>query len=144
MKKKILICVAGFLVTLMAGCATTPAGDTVVKPEAIEAIDNAALIAEPLAQSVTAMGLVWPPAALIGGILAGMVGVWRKMKPELVAAQSEADLGALAGEATAAALEAFKNRYPEEWSTLSNYLRDNHGPTVENFYRTLRGLPPKG
>jgi len=140
-----LMCVAGIVVMLvMCGCAVTQPGEPIVKPETVETIDAIASIVDPLSQTTASLGLLWPPAAAIGGLLAGMVGVWRKMKPELQTAKSEADLGALAGEATATALEAFKKAHPDEWGTLSDYLESNHGPTVENFYRALRGLPPKG
>lgn len=133
------------LIALFAvGCATTPTGETVIKPETVEAIDNAATVMEPLGATVTSLGLFWPPAAAIGGLLAGMAGVWRKMKPSLEEARSEAEIGVLAGEATAVAIEEFKKRYPDEWDNLSRILADNHGLTVENFYRALRGLPLKG
>ena len=141
MRKWILFAV---LCVAVCGCAVTQTGEPVVKPETIQAIDDIAFIADPLSVTATSLGVLWPPAAVIGGILAGMVGVWRKMKPGLETAQSEAELGILAGEATATAIDAFKKAHPDEWGTLSDYLNSNHGPTVENFYRALRGLPPKG
>jgi len=134
----VVVCVA------VCGCAVTQTGEPIVKPETIQALDTAAAIADPLSITATSLGILWPPAAVIGGILAGMVGAWRKMKPELEVAKTEAKLGTLAGEATATALEAFKKANPDEWGTLSDYLESNHGPTVDNFYRALRGLPPKG
>jgi hypothetical protein len=144
MKKNLLILMCAACFGVFAGCAVTPEGETVIKPEAIQTIDEAAAIAEPLAETVTSLGLFWPPAAVIGGILAGVAGAWRKMKPELEQAKGEAQLGTLAGEATAVAIDEFKKKYPDEWDNLSRILADNHGITVENFYRGLRGLPPKG
>ena len=129
------------LLCLLAGCAVTPTGETVITPEGVETIDAIAAVAEPLGASLI---LLWPSLAGVGGILAGAAGAWRKMKPKVVEAQSERDIAEAAGEATAYALEEFKKAHPDEWADLSRILGDHHGPVVESFYRALRGLPPKG
>ena len=133
--------IALFLVCVLGGCATTPSGETILDPQTAETIDAVAAFAEPLGIS---LGLLFPPIAALGGILAGVAGAWRKMKPRLAEAEDMAEIATVAGEATTVALEDFKAKHPEEWATLSGYLRDNHGPEVENFYRALRSLPPKG
>ena len=133
--------IALFVVCVLAGCATTPSGQTILDPQAAETIDAVAAFAEPLGVS---LGILFPPIAAIGGILAGVAGAWRKLKPRLEEAEDMAEMATVAGEATSVALEDFKVKHPEEWADLSALLRDNHGPEVENFYRALRSLPPKG
>jgi len=140
MKRWIVLAV---LCVAVCGCAVTQTGKPIIDPEAVEAIDTAVSVVEPLSQTAVSLGLLWPPAAVIGGILAGMAGVWRKMKPALQEAETERDVAELAGEATATAIEEFKKAHPDEWDSLSRFLSDNHGPVVESFYRALRGLPPK-
>jgi hypothetical protein len=109
-------------------------------PETIETIDAVASVAEPLGMS---LAVLYPPAAVFGGILAGVFGAWRRMKPKVIEAENLAEIATAAGESTSFALEEFKKAHPEEWSTLSEYLTDHHGPVAESFYRALRGLPPK-
>ncbi|MHC4361224.1 MAG: hypothetical protein ACYSTZ_00250 [Planctomycetota bacterium] len=130
-----------FALCCLAGCVTGQAGEPVIAPETVETIDAIASVVEPVGAS---LGLFVPSAAAIGGVLAGLAGAWRRLRPKLKDAEDMAELGSLAGEATAVALEEFKAAHPEEWSTLSEYLREHHGSTVENFYRALRDLPPKG
>jgi hypothetical protein len=112
-----------------------------IPPETIETIDAVADVAAPLGVS---LAILWPPATVIGGVLAGVAGAWKKMRPKLVEARSERDFAEAAGEATAYAIEEFKKAHPEEWNSLSEALRDHHGPEIENYFRALRGLPPKG
>jgi hypothetical protein len=131
------------VMVVLAGCVVAPTGEAVLTPEAIETIDAVAVAAEPAGQLAVALSMFWPPAAILGGILAGAAGAWKKMKPELITAQNHADLGMKAGEATASAIEEFKKQHPDEWSMFSDYLNSYHGVTVENFYRALRGLPQK-
>jgi hypothetical protein len=128
---------------LVCGCAVAPSGETVLSPEAIETLETVADIVEPLGQTSVALSPFWPPAAIIGSLLAGAAGAWRRLKPQVEKAKGEAELATLAGEATSIAIEEFKKAHPDEWDALSGYLRDNHGLSVENFYRALRGLPLK-
>jgi hypothetical protein len=128
-------------ICVLAGCAMTATGEKILTPEAIETIDAVASVAEPLG---TSLAVLYPPAAVLGGVLAGVFGAWRRMKPKVAEAEDTAEIATAAGEATSYALEEFKKAHPEEWSTLSGYLRDHHGPVIESFYRALRGLPPRG
>ena len=139
--KRWMIWIPAMVACLLAGCVTTPAGAPTLSVEAVETIDAVADVAIPLGAS---LAMLWPPAAVIGGILAGVGGAWKKMKPKLAEAQSDRDFAEAAGEATAYAIEEFKKAHPEEWSYLSTALRDHHGPEIENYFRALRGLPPKG
>ena len=125
---------------MLAGCATTQTGETIMTPETVEAIDAVAAVAEPLGIS---LGILFPSFAAFGGVLAGIAGAWRKMKPELSQARGQAHLATLAGQATSVAIEEFKKNHPDEWGTLSDFLEKHHGTTTDNFYRALRGLPPK-
>jgi hypothetical protein len=125
---------------VLAGCAMTQTGEPIMSPEAIETIDAVASVAEPLGMS---LAVLYPPAAVLGGVLAGVFGAWRRMKPKVIEAEDAADIAVAAGESTAFAIDEFKKAHPEEWGVLSDYLTDHHGPIAESFYRALRGLPPK-
>lgn len=139
-KGLVVVLVLGWACVVIVGCATTPAGETVIRPEAIDRIDAIAAVAEPL--GVT-LGILFPSAAALGGVLAGIAGTWRRMSPQVKEAETQADIATFAGESTAVAVEEFKTKFPEEWSNLSRILSEHHGLTAENFYRGLRGLPPK-
>jgi hypothetical protein len=115
-----------------------------MSPDAVETVDAIVEVAEPLGQAAVGLAVLWPPLAAIGGLVMGVGGAWRKMKPKLTEAESNVQFAEAAGEATAYAIEEFKKVHPEEWDVLSRYLREHHGPEFENFYRALRGLPPKG
>lgn len=139
----ILISISALMAVSVIGCQQSQSGEPVLKEDAIVAIDKGAEIAEAAGQTAVSLGFIWPPATVIGGLLVGAAGAWRKMKPKVIEAERNAELATYAGEATAFAIEEFKKANPEEWATLSQILRDNHGLTVENFYRGLRGLPMK-
>jgi hypothetical protein len=129
---------------LLAGCITGQSGDPVLTAGTIETLDQIASVAEPLGQTAVSLSMLWPPLAVLGGLLGGGAGAWKRMKPKLEEATTTAEFATYAGEATMVALEEFKKSHPEEWGTLSVILREHHGPEVENFYRALRDLPPKG
>jgi hypothetical protein len=132
------------MLCVLVGCTTTPTGETVMSSETVDTIDVIAGVAEPLGATAASLAFLWPPATAIGALIVGAAGAWRKMKPKIVLAENERDIAEAAGEATSYAIDEFKKAHPDAWSELSGYLRDNHGPVVESFYRALRGLPPKG
>jgi len=148
-KKKFQVSVVLVIfMVLGAGCGLvqkTQDGATVVTPEGVKVLDAAAEIAEPAGQLATSLSLLWPPAAVLGGILAGAAGTWKKMKPEIVSARNNEQLSTAAGKSLVLAIEELKTRSPESWEKLKPLLEDfiRSGGVVENFVRELRGLPDK-
>ena len=137
----IVLCVFGGV-----GCGLVqqlPDGTYVVDAEKVEAIDNMANVAEGVGTTVSSLVWLNPTLGAVGGLLVGIVGAWRKMKPQVETATSTAEIATSAGQATADAIEQFKTAFPDDWAKLETYLAKYHGQTVENFYRALRGLPEK-
>ena len=146
MKTKLIVLAT--VVFLLTGCSSwlsknPETGESYIKPEVIETIDEAASTVATVGEISSAASVWYPPLAAIGGLLAGLGGAWAKIRPKLIEAQDEAELGLIAGEATAETIEKFKEQYPDEWKKLEELFSKYHGPTVEAFYRELRGLPPK-
>lgn len=149
MKKNVkvflVMCIMSFAFFL-AGCdlmQTQPDGSVVVDPQKVEKIDQIAAATEAAGQ-VSLISSTWLPIlGPIGGLLVGAAGAWRKMKPQVEQAQSEAEIATSAGQATATAIEEFKKKFPDEWERLEVMFEKYQGPEIENFYRALRGLPSK-
>lgn len=147
--RKTLVTGTALFIVMLAGCQITESPETGEKtismtPKALLAADTAAELAEPVGQIASTVSLWWPPAALLAGLFGGAAGTWKKLRPQLDTAIDTATLATAAGEATAVALEEFKTTFPDAWAALSERLKKHHGPEVENFYRALRDLPPKG
>ena len=146
-----LVCVFGLL---LAGCnwfeqiEEPVAGEKqyVLTPEGVQKMDAMIAAGDAAAMTTQSVGFWWPPAALAGGVLAGIFGALRKIKPELETAQNRAALGAASGRAMVLAIEAFKDQYPDEYDKhLRKELENSieYGTAVENFIRELRGLNPR-
>jgi hypothetical protein len=131
------------VVLALSGCLTTETGEVYLKPETLETLDSVATATGPAGQAMLALSAFWPPLAMLGSFLVGAGGAYKKLKPKLEEASSAAELGELAGQATSAAIDEFKKAHPDEWQSLVGYFESYHGQTIENFYRALRGLPPK-
>jgi hypothetical protein len=95
------------------------------------------------AGTATGVSAVWPPAAIIGVILTGLAGVWRKTNPVLAAATSEQQKYYDVSASVVAAIEAFKDAAPTEYEKLKAELVKAVGPNAENVIRAIRNLPPK-
>jgi len=91
-----------------------------------------------------ALSVIWPgliPAGL-AAILIGALAAFRKIKPQLVDAKSEAEQYHSTTASVVAAIEAFKESNPDDWTKLEEKLKKALGPAAENIIRALRGLPP--
>ena len=137
------------LLVVAAGCVkqTLPSGETVMRLDPNSPVVGAA---ESAAEAGSALlPLLGPGGALAGGILAGALAQWRRMKPALSQSRTEAEHYHAATAATVEAIEAFKSERPEEWAQLKTLLeaqiaRQGLDPkSVENVIRALRGLPAK-
>jgi hypothetical protein len=90
-----------------------------------------------------------PMGAAAGGIILGVLGAWRKVKPSLTVARTEAEHYHAVAAATVAGVEEFKTTNPEQWEALGALLsakakEQGIDPRlIENVIRALRGLPAK-
>jgi hypothetical protein len=146
-KKWMSVLVLSAMISL-TGCGLvekTPEGGTQLSPEGIQKIDGVVAIAEPVGNLVTSLGLFWPGATALGGLIAGVAGTWKKLKPEVEAAKTSEALAESAGKAMVLAIEELKKASPDSWEKLKPLLEDfiAAGGTVESFIRALRELPPK-
>lgn len=89
-----------------------------------------------------ASGTIWPVGTLIAGIFGGLLTAWKKYKPLLVTAQSQATQSYNVTASLVEAIEQFKETNPTEWTALKAKLTEAIGPNAENVIRALRGLPP--
>jgi len=137
----------------MAGCRKATDVDTgkqfwTVDPNKAQKIEQGA---EAAGRILAILGILWPVLLPAGAGVAGALAVWRKYKPKLTQAESEALLYHTLGSVTVDGIEEFKKLYPEEWKKLIVELEAVKGKIlsaeerrkIENLIRALRGLPPK-
>lgn len=101
---------------------------------------------------LTILSTIWPEifVPITTAALAG-IAVWKKLKPQIVEAQSEAEIYHTATLCTVTGIEEFKKAYPDQWKNLEAKLieiRDRlvspaEQLKIENIILALRGLPPK-
>ena len=142
--------VIGLVLLPIGGCIT---GTDPVTGEKTRSLDpNSPIVkgAETAAQGVAALGpLFGATGTLIAGIAAGAYGAWKKVKPSLVTAKTQAQHYYAATAATVAGIEEFKELQPEAWSVLGEKISEQltqqgiDAKVVENVIRGIRGLAPK-
>jgi len=141
---KNLIVLSACLLTL-AGCAGVMQGlhNFAADPNATGAVETGAQ------DAISVLPFLGPVGAAIAGILTGLLAAWRKIKPTLAAAKTEATQYHAAAASVVGAIEAFKAAYPDQWDNLGQLVKDQltrqgiDPLTVENVIRGLRGLPAK-
>jgi len=133
---------------LTAGCITATDPVTGEKTYAVD--PNTATQVEGVAQAVGSLApLLGSTGALVGGAILGVVGAWRKVKPSLTEARTQAEHYHAATTATVEAIEQFKESAPEAWAQLGELIDERlskqgiDSTTVENVIRAIRGLPAK-
>lgn len=129
---------------LVVGCIQqqdeTGEPTVVIDPEVVATIDGVAEFGDVAVAVAGPLSIYWPPAAGIAGIIAGVVGAWRKMKPKLTKAETEASKAYVVTEAIVYAIEEFKKTNRDDWEKLKSQLTKTIGPETENVIRALRGL----
>ncbi len=92
-----------------------------------------------------ALSLIWPALVPVAGIGAGVLGTWRKMKPQVMAKTTEAEAYYKAGEMLTTALEEIKTTQPATWAVVGPVIEKAFRPAsaIEDTIRGFRGLPPK-
>ena len=130
-----LICAAN-------GCVTTVDPQTGVKtvmmdPDAAATIDGVADVAEPL---VTAAGIIFPGFAALSGLILGLIGMWRKLKPQVVAEREARDMNYIVLSGLVTAIEDYKKEDSEGWANLKAVLGDRATLTAENMIGEIRNI----
>lgn len=149
MKKGIVV--AFVVLGIVAGCSVGTDPATGAKTYAVDPNSKALAGAEAAVETV---GTIAPlvggaTGGIIGGVALGILAAWRKVKPALTAARTEASLYHAAAASTVTALETYKETSPETWTKLGELLTvemGKHGvdaKIIENVIRGLRGLPEK-
>ncbi len=142
---KMRIILASCLLMLLAGCEviTNPATgekEYHLSPKDANSIEDSGEITVGV---LGALGILWPVLLPIAGYAGGALRMFRKLKPKLTTAKTEAETYHSATDSIVAAIESFKTDYPKEWTILESKLNKAIGPKAENVIRALRGLPSK-
>lgn len=142
--------ILSFSLCVLVGCSMSVDPATGDKTYAIDPNHPAVPIAEVVAEGGGAVApLFGPIGAAVGSLLLGGLGVWRKMKPELIKQKTKAQHSHAAAAVTVTAMERWKDEHPDQWAALgekvtSELSKQGVDPTiVENVIRGLRGKPPK-
>lgn len=136
------------LVLASLSCLKSEDGSVIVDPNAVAKIE--AGVDAGAAMSQLLAPLIGPFAYLISGGLLTALGIWRRVKPQIMAAKGEAVVANSTSFAIVEAIELLKKDHPETWAQLSPKItemvaKSGMNPTIiENVIRGLRGLPPKG
>lgn len=143
MKTKVLL----LAVILLAIGSCTKYIDPITGEKMVAVDSNAVAVVEPYAETgIGALGALSgfiPVLAPFATLAIGIYGTWKKIKPKLTQAQTEATMYHSATESIVVAIEDFKKTYPDKWAELEAKLVKSIGPKTENIIRALRGLGPK-
>lgn len=140
MKAKLVICMV--LGLLVAGCITSVDPET---GKTLYSLDpNVVSTIEPLVETGITIGTIlaaiFPVLVPIVTAAGGIYGTWKKLKPQVVKAQTEAGLYHTAVSSLVQAIEDYKESDPEGWEKLKAKIKV--GDKVENVIRAIRLLPP--
>jgi len=137
----------------MAGCRKATDVDTgkefwTVDPNKAQKFEQ---VVDTTSQILAILGILWPALLPVGTGIAGALAVWRKYKPKLTQAESEALLYHSLGGIMVDGVEKFKELHPNEAKELlwaleqikDKILSPEERRKIENLIRALRGLPPK-
>jgi hypothetical protein len=144
--------IVGLLLGVLAACMI-PGCLTLTDPNGVQytTLDpNVVGKVETGVQGVAAVAPLFGAAgAAIAAALTGALAVWRKVKPGLMVAKTQAQQYHAAASATVTALEEYKKVAPDQWNSLGKLIEDQLKKcgldqlAVENVIRGLRGLSPK-
>jgi hypothetical protein len=136
------------VLVLFVGCTTSEQGETVIDPNFVVSaegvVETGAGIAAVLAP------LLGPVSGLVSGGLLTALGLWRKVKPRIMNAETKAEVGYAVSTSLVEAIERLKKESPQDWERLKPLVNKaiataGMDPKVlDNMIRGIRGLPPKG
>jgi hypothetical protein len=148
--RTLAIVILGLYVILLAGCLKSIDPVTGQTRVGLDPNSRVVAAAEVGAGVVGAtLPFLGPLGGLIGGGLLTALAAWRKYKPLLLTAKSEAEQYHAAATATVLGIEDFKKENPEAWAKLGALIEPQLGKVgltglqVENVIRAIRGLPAK-
>lgn len=133
------------ITSITLGCVRTLNPDT-GQPEmklSQEAATKIDAVTEAAPGVLTLLGAFFPVLLPFAGVAVGVGGTWKRMKPKVTVAQSEARQYHAVSESLVQTIEEYKRDYPEHWEKLRIKVDRNVGANTEAVIRALRGLPPK-
>ena len=155
MRQRIRYVVICVVVSLsFVGCVTSEDPETGEKKYSVD--PNAAEKVEAGVEAgislLKVLSIAWPPLLSVASIAGGGLAVWRKAKPQITKAQSEAEVYHTLGSVTVDGINEWRKLYPDHWETLKvelDKLKDKALSAedrlkIENLIRGLRGKQPKG
>lgn len=95
--------------------------------------------------AITILGILsafFPVLIPVTAAAMAVYGTWRKVKPKLTKAQTDAELYHATTSAVVMAIENYKTANPTEWLKLEEKLLGVVGPNANNVIRAIRNLPP--
>lgn len=133
----------------LAGCAITPArtGDQTGPPDpnVVNKLVPVEAVAEAGVGVLGVLSMLWPGLLPVATAAGGILGTYKKLRPQVVAKTNEADSYYKAGELLTEALEDIKTNQPETWKVVGPAITKALAPVskAENVIRGFRGLEPK-
>ena len=129
MKKLLVLSV---FILLVAGCIEGQDPNFItVDPNFTAMGDIIAEGAEQIGEGLTFLSIFVPSLAAVGGILAGLGGLWKKVEPKLQEARTETQLYYNVTTELIKAIEEYKKNNPEAWIVLKGKLIDKFGENKE-------------
>ncbi len=147
----LIVLLLAVLMTLCTGCESyvNDDGDKVYRLNPVVA----GKVEKTAEGAIDILGILTPLIGAVAPIAMGGIGtglaVWRKMKPKLVTAQTKQVMAHSAASAVVDGIDEFKRLHPKEWEKLREQLNDSikgsgmDTAMIENFIRSLRGIPTK-
>ena len=89
------------------------------------------------------LSVFWPALIPVATGAAGIYGTYKKVKPKLDEAKTEANLYHTSTHTLVQVIEAIKKDQPDLWVRIEPFLESRVGVNTENVIRALRNLPPK-
>ena len=146
MKKRIVISCSMLMFLLSAhGCvrSTDEQGRTTYSLDPCS-VDKAEKQTEAAIGLMSLLGTIWPALLPVAGVAAGVYGTYKRVKPKLDTARTEANLYHTSTHTLVAIVEDIKIKQPDLWAKLKPILNDAKMSTnIQNVILALRGLPPK-
>jgi hypothetical protein len=141
MRTRILL--ASVVLLLCVGCLTSldpNTGQTIYRldPNVVGSVET---VVETGISVGGLLGAIFPVILPFVTLAGGIYGTWKKIKPQVTKAQTEATLYHTAVASLVEAIEDYKEFDPDGWENLKDKIKV--GDKVENVIRALRGLPPK-
>lgn len=91
---------------------------------------------------LTILGAFWPILLPIATAVGGGLATYKKIKPQVTSAQTEAKIYYNTTASIVVAIEDLKKQNPKSWEDLRDRLYDTIGENGEAVIRGMRGLPP--